>query len=39
MVLVFWDSFFDMAAADCWLFRFQRLDESLAIFISTIFPP
>ena len=30
-MLVLWDGFFDMGAAACWLFRIQRLDESLAI--------
>ena len=39
MVLVFRDGFFDMCAAAGWLFRFQRLGGSLAIFISTMLFP
>ena len=39
MVLVFWDGFFHMGAADCWLFRLQRLGGSLAIFhFDDLFP-
>ena len=39
MVLVFRIGFDDMGAAACWLFRLQRLDGPLAIFISTILFP